>query len=63
MIASKSTKIRTHGPGHKMQHRKQCQAQNQGLMSYTQKTERGGEGETVIKYSGSKINLQVWMVN
>lgn len=34
MIASKSTKTRTHGPGHKMQHRKQSQAKNQDLMLY-----------------------------
>lgn len=63
MIASKSTKSRTHGPGPKMQHRKMSQTQNQGLMLYIQKTERGGEGETVMKYSGSKINLQMWTVN
>lgn len=58
MIASKLTKLRTHGLVHKMQHRKQ----SQGLL-YRQKRERGGEGETAMKYSGNKINLQVRMVN
>lgn len=26
-------------------------------------TERGGEGEAAMKYSGRKTNLQVWTVN
>lgn len=46
-----------------MQHRKESQAPVQGLMTYMQKTERRGEGETVMKYSGRKSKLQAWMVN